>query len=138
MNTTIALLASIVSITALSTIVTGCAATADDEQLAAETAEVRAGALQGLRLPNRASEVDDSGPESLRVIVPVGGAKATVTDSSLASCTATIDASLSTERRTVFNLALEYEIDDGWNGCTFEFVGRSYKSTLEAGFSVDD
>jgi hypothetical protein len=116
----------------------GCAADgAEEAGTSSETAELRAG-VQGLHLPNGASEVDDSRPETLRVVVPAANAKATVTDAYLANCTVTVDPALSNRTRTVFDLTLEYEIDDGWNGCTFEFSARGYKSTLEAGFFVDD
>jgi hypothetical protein len=95
-------------------------------------------AADGITLANGADETVEDGPNSLRIIVPAGTASATVSDSSLANCEAKKNAALSNTTRTVFDLSLEYESDDGWNGCTFDFSASGYHATLSAGFSIDD
>jgi hypothetical protein len=102
------------------------------------TGKARGGHDQGLVLPNGADITQDDRPDTLRVVVPKGNATAAVTDSSLASCEATKNTALSTSAKTVFDLSLEYEVDDGWNGCLFTFTATGYSSQLTAGFSIDD
>lgn len=97
-----------------------------------------AGRSAGDTLANGASIERDDGPDSLRIVVPAGSATASVIDSSLATCEAKKNEVLSTSDKTVFDLTLEYEIDDGWNGCTFEFKATGYSAQVTAGFSVDD
>lgn len=92
----------------------------------------------GLVLANGADETRDDGPDTLRVIAPAPGATATIHDESLATCEAKVNAALSNASRTVFDLSLEYEVDDGFNGCTFDFKAPGYHASLTAGLSVDD
>jgi hypothetical protein len=91
-----------------------------------------------IKLANGADVTEDRQPEKLRVEVPVAGAKGKITNSGLANCTVTLNPTLSTSSKTTFDLTLDYELDDGWNGCTFQFTAPGYKSTLDAGVNVDD
>ena len=115
----------------------GCGASqAPGDDSAASEADLQK--ARGISLANGADIERTSGPESLRVIVRHAAATAKVTDASLATCDATKNASLSTTSTTVFDLSLDYDRDDGWNGCTFEFTAPGYKATVTAGFSIDD
>lgn len=102
------------------------------------TARVAAGEEPGVPLANGSETFLDDRPEGMRVSVPVGGATATVVDQQLAFCEATKNEAMSGDTQTVFDLTWDYEIDDGWNGCTFAFDGPGFHAKLEGGFSVED
>ena len=110
--------------------------TAPDQDVEASNASELS--TRGIILRNGAVRTLDNGPDTLKVTASAGSAKAKVIDSSLATCTVTVDHGASTTKKTVFKIDIEYEVDDGWNGCTIDFSAPGYKSTLEVGLNVDD
>jgi hypothetical protein len=117
----------------------GCAAdtSADpaNEAAASDAAELKSG---GITLHNNGDRTVGTGPLSLHVTAAAGNVTAKVTDSPLANCTITHNASASTTKKTVFDIAIDYQDDDGWNGCTIEFKATGYKSRLDVGETVGD
>ena len=117
----------------------GCAVAAGDsapeQNVAVATSDLQ---TKSITLKNGAARTIDSEPDALTVTVPVRNAKAKVVESELADCTITVNKARSTKKKTVFQIEIEYELDGGWDGCTFEFTGPGYKSTLEAGVFIDD
>jgi hypothetical protein len=115
----------------------GCAADTSAEP-ASEPEAIDASELNtgGITLRNGALRTLDKGPESVRVTASAGNVKAKVTQSSLARCVITRDAAASTAKKTVFAIGIDYDSDDGWNGCTIEFKAAGYKSSLDVGFTI--
>jgi hypothetical protein len=105
-----------------------------DEAAASDEADVRS---SGTTLKNGADKTVDGGPLKWRVTAMAKGATPNVTQSDLATCTLTEVKSASTDKKTVFDIAIDYELDDGWNGCTIEFTAPGYKATLEIGEFID-
>lgn len=102
------------------------------------TGKVGAGGHLGLLMASGAEEERDNAPDTLRVTIPAARATTVVGATSHARCVVKRIAKLSNATRTVFDLSLDYDLDDGWNGCEFEFSAPGYSATLRAGFYADD
>jgi hypothetical protein len=77
------------------------------------------------------------GPESIRFVAKAADVTAFVASSFLATCTVTKEASSATETR--FAIAIEYDLDDGFNGCTIEFSNDAgYRADIDVGLFIDD
>jgi uncharacterized protein YcfL len=94
--------------------------------------------VHGHTLKNGADLSINNGPDTVRVTATAKGVKATVTDSSLATCDVKVNASASSNSKTVFDIAIDYQLDDGFNGCTIAFKGDGYSSTLTVGLDIND
>lgn len=118
----------------------GCAAAADQTE-ADDTEEGQSTSdlsSKGIVLGKGADRWVSTAPETLKVTVNKGSVTATITDQYLATCTIDVDENASTKKKTVFKINAEYELDDGWNGCEFDFKGPSYTAKLHVGLSIDD
>jgi hypothetical protein len=122
-------------ILAIALVLGGCAAQTSNDAETAPASSEESDLKKGTTLKNGASRTIDNGPESLRVTASAANAKAKVTDSSLATCDIKVESS--TAHSTTFSIAIDYERDDGWNGCSIEFTATGYKSTLDVGFNID-
>jgi hypothetical protein len=115
----------------------GCAVEAADtsDTAGSDQEEIRAG---GKQLKNGADASDNSRPPEVRVTALAGDAKATLTDATLADCKIKEVKSLSTAKKTVFDITIDYQDDSGFNGCNYEFTAPGYKATYSVGEVIDD
>ena len=77
------------------------------------------------------------GPERVTFIAKAPNVTAFVATTFLAECTILKEESSATETR--IEVGIEYELDDGFNGCSIEFSNDAgYSADINVGLSIDD
>jgi hypothetical protein len=88
-------------------------------------------------LKSGANDAIEDGPNAVTFVAKAAGVTAAVVSETLAHCVVTQQGTSATE--TKFAVKLEYEVDDGFNGCDLRFTNASgYRADIRVGLNVGD
>jgi ABC-type Fe3+-hydroxamate transport system substrate-binding protein len=112
-------------------------ATSDAASTSSASAQVTKANRPEVTLTSGTNPAILDGPDHLTVIALQPNVTAKVVEESLAYCTVTVVPGDATQ--TKFDITIDYELDDGFNGCEIAFDdGAGYHADIEIGFSIDD
>ncbi len=88
-----------------------------------------------LTVSNRGDVSRLDAPDAATIVARGGAVTATVTSETLATCEITKVGGNAAETR--FKVSVQYELDDGFNGCTIALAGSGFSAKVTLGTNVD-